>query len=41
MLGMSPQEVADEIGRSHGATRTLLWRGLARLSALLDQPERS
>lgn len=36
ILGFSHTEIAARMGRSEGATRTLLYRALGRLSGLLD-----
>jgi DNA-directed RNA polymerase specialized sigma24 family protein len=35
-VALSHAEIAEQIGRSEGATRTLLYRALERLSELLD-----
>lgn len=37
IVGMSYPEIAAEMGRSEGAVRNLVYRGLARLAALLDE----
>ena len=39
ILGLSHTEIADQIGKSEGAVRTLLSRALVRLSALLDEED--
>jgi RNA polymerase sigma-70 factor (ECF subfamily) len=36
VVGLSYAEVADEMGKSEGAVRTLVYRGVARLAALMD-----
>ncbi len=36
VLGCSHAEIAARMGRSEGATRTLLYRALGRLSGVLD-----
>ncbi|MFO1054773.1 MAG: sigma-70 family RNA polymerase sigma factor [Planctomycetota bacterium] len=36
LAGLSHAEIAEQMGRSEGATRNLVHRGLARLSLLLD-----
>jgi RNA polymerase sigma-70 factor (ECF subfamily) len=38
MVGLRHAEIAERLGRSEGAVRNLLYRGLARLSWLVDEP---
>lgn len=39
IVGLSYPEIATEMGRSEGAVRNLVYRGLARLSGLLEQQQ--
>ena len=34
--GLSVKEAAEELGRTHGSTRTLLWRSLSQLADLMN-----
>lgn len=38
ILGLSRAEIAEAMGKSEGAVRTLLYRALARLSEVLEDP---
>jgi RNA polymerase sigma-70 factor (ECF subfamily) len=39
IVGLSRAEIAERMGRTDGAVRTLLWRGLATLAELVDDRE--